>query len=37
VPSIVINDKYLVSGGQPPEVFEQTLRSVLAQEETPAA
>ena len=30
VPSVIINDKYLVSGGQPPEVFEQALRQVAA-------
>ena len=26
VPSVVLNDKWLVQGGQPPEVFEQALR-----------
>lgn len=26
VPSVIINDKYLLSGGQPPEAFEQALR-----------
>jgi len=31
VPSVVINDQYLVSGGQPPEVFEQALRSIAEQ------
>lgn len=30
VPAIIINDRYLVSGGQPVEVFEGALRSVLA-------
>jgi predicted DsbA family dithiol-disulfide isomerase len=30
VPSIVINDKYLISGGQPAEVFEQALREIAA-------
>ncbi|ANN79527.1 DsbA family oxidoreductase [Bordetella flabilis] len=28
VPSVILNDKYLVSGGQPPEAFEQALRQV---------
>jgi len=37
VPSVVINGKYLVSGGQPPEVFEQALRSIMAEEASPAA
>ena len=31
VPAIIINDKHLIQGGQPPEVFEQALRQ-LAQE-----
>jgi predicted DsbA family dithiol-disulfide isomerase len=31
VPSIVINDKYLISGGQPAEVFEQALRQIAAE------
>lgn len=28
VPSVILNDKYLISGGQPPEAFEQALRQV---------
>jgi len=31
VPSVVINDRHLVQGGQPPEVFEQALRQIAAQ------
>lgn len=31
VPSIIINDRYLIQGGQPPEVFEQTMRRILAE------
>lgn len=31
VPAVVINDRYLVSGGQPPEVFEKALRAVASQ------
>ena len=28
VPAVVINDRYLISGGQPAEVFEQALRTI---------
>lgn len=28
VPAVIINDRHLVSGGQPPEVFEQALRQI---------
>ena len=31
VPAIIINQKHLISGGQPPEVFEQALRQIAAQ------
>lgn len=31
VPSVIINDRYLIQGGQPPEVFEQTLRKIAAE------
>jgi len=34
VPGIVINGKWLVSGGQPPEVFEQALREIARQSAT---
>lgn len=30
VPAIVINDRHLISGGQPVEVFEQALRRIAA-------
>ena len=30
VPAVVINDQYLISGGQPVEVFEQSLREIAA-------
>ena len=30
VPAIIINEKHLISGGQPPEVFEQALRKIFA-------
>jgi len=32
VPAIIINDKHLISGGQPAEVFEQALRRIAAGE-----
>jgi predicted DsbA family dithiol-disulfide isomerase len=28
VPSVIINDRHLIEGGQPPEVFEQALRRI---------
>ena len=31
VPAIIINDRHLISGGQPPEVFERALRQIAAQ------
>jgi predicted DsbA family dithiol-disulfide isomerase len=31
VPSIIINDRHLIEGGQPPEVFEQALRQIAAE------
>ena len=31
VPAVIINDKHLISGGQPPEVFEQALRQIAAE------
>jgi predicted DsbA family dithiol-disulfide isomerase len=34
VPAIVINERHLISGGQPPEVFEEALRQLSRQEET---
>ena len=36
VPAVVINNRHLISGGQPPEVFEQALRDIAA-EATPDA
>jgi predicted DsbA family dithiol-disulfide isomerase len=29
VPAIIINERHLISGGQPPEVFEQALRQIF--------
>src|SRR4051812_19082823 len=31
VPSVVVNDKYLIQGGQPPEAFEQALRRIAGE------
>ena len=31
VPAVIINDRHLISGGQPTEVFEQALRRITAQ------
>jgi predicted DsbA family dithiol-disulfide isomerase len=31
VPAIIINQRHLISGGQPPEVFEQALREIATQ------
>jgi predicted DsbA family dithiol-disulfide isomerase len=30
VPSVIVNDRHLIQGGQPPEVFEQALRKIAA-------
>jgi len=30
VPAVVVEGKYLISGGQPPEVFERALRELAA-------
>lgn len=31
VPAIIIDERYLISGGQPPEVFEDAIRRVVAE------
>jgi len=31
VPAVIVNDRHLIQGGQPPEVFEQALRQILAE------
>jgi predicted DsbA family dithiol-disulfide isomerase len=31
VPAVIINDRHLISGGQPAQVFEQALRQIAAQ------
>ena len=31
VPAIIINQRHLITGGQPPEVFEKALRQIAAQ------
>jgi predicted DsbA family dithiol-disulfide isomerase len=31
VPAVIINDRHLISGGQPVEAFESALRQIAAQ------
>lgn len=31
VPAVIVNDRHLIQGGQPPEVFEEALRRIAAQ------
>ena len=31
VPAVVVNDRYLISGGQPPEAFEKALRGIASE------
>jgi len=31
VPAVIIDDRYLISGGQPPAAFEQALRNIVAE------
>lgn len=33
VPAVIINDRHLIQGGQPPEVFEQALRQIATEEQ----
>ncbi len=35
VPAVIINDRYLISGGQPAEHFEQAIRQIAADAATP--
>jgi predicted DsbA family dithiol-disulfide isomerase len=28
VPSVIVNDRHLIQGGQPPDVFERALRQL---------
>jgi predicted DsbA family dithiol-disulfide isomerase len=30
VPAVIVNDRHLIQGGQPPEVFEQALRQIAS-------
>jgi len=30
VPAVILDGRYLISGGQPPEAFEQALRRIAA-------
>ena len=31
VPAVIVNDQHLISGGQPPEIFERALRQIAAE------
>jgi predicted DsbA family dithiol-disulfide isomerase len=31
VPAVIVNDRHLIQGGQPPEVFEQALRQIASE------
>ena len=35
VPAIIVNQRHLISGGQPPDVFERALREIAAQADAP--
>ncbi|OWQ90928.1 disulfide bond formation protein DsbA [Roseateles aquatilis] len=35
VPAVVINERYMIQGGQPPEAFEQALRQIAAEQAAP--
>lgn len=37
VPAIIINERHLISGGQPPEVFERALRQIAAKADAVSA
>jgi predicted DsbA family dithiol-disulfide isomerase len=37
VPATIVNDRHLISGGQPPAAFEQALRQIAASEKAAAA
>jgi len=37
VPSVIVNDRYLIQGGQPVEVFEQALREIAAESQDSVA
>ena len=32
VPAVIVNDKHLISGGQPTETFEQALKQIAAED-----
>ena len=34
VPSMIVDDRHLIQGGQPPEVFERALRQIAAEQAT---
>jgi predicted DsbA family dithiol-disulfide isomerase len=36
VPSVIINDRHVIRGGQPAEIFEQTLKELAGEAHEPA-
>ncbi len=34
VPSLIVDERYLIQGGQPPEAFEQALRQIASESGT---
>jgi predicted DsbA family dithiol-disulfide isomerase len=37
VPSVIVNDRHLIQGGQPPEIFERALKQIAAETNPSAA
>jgi predicted DsbA family dithiol-disulfide isomerase len=35
VPSVIVNGRYLIQGGQPVEIFERALRQIASEEPPP--
>jgi predicted DsbA family dithiol-disulfide isomerase len=36
VPAVIVNQRYIISGGQPPAAFEQAIRQIAAEVQAPA-
>jgi predicted DsbA family dithiol-disulfide isomerase len=36
VPAVIVNQRYIISGGQPPAAFEQAIRQIAAEAQAPA-
>jgi predicted DsbA family dithiol-disulfide isomerase len=35
VPALIVNDRYLIQGGQPPDEFERALRQIASESSAP--